>query len=271
MKSNKPSHSSQLGLILDMDGTLMKGDEPLPGLAQLFTFLRHQNIPYMVVTNNATHSPQDYQQKLVQCGVHIEQDKIFTTAMATATTLQGQFPKGTALFVIGQPALVSSLVEAGFRILTNSSEPAAAVVVGGDPSLTYDKLKHATLHIQRGSQFIGTNPDIVYPTEEGLVPECGTTLAALQAATGDQPMIIGKPNPTLFNQAVASLQTSFERTFVVGDRLETDILGGQRAGCKTILITTGVDQVSSVIEYDIHPDYIVKNLSELTRLLQNLL
>lgn len=271
MTSTNPSQKNTPGVILDIDGTLMRGNQPLPGLVGLFNFLNYVKISFKIVTNNATHSPLDYQKKLARCGVNIAEHNILTSAIATANTLQSQHPQGTAVYVIGQPALITALIEAGLKILTGSDEPASAVVVGGDPALTYDKLKHATLHIQRGSRFIGTNPDVVYPTEEGLVPECGTTLAALEAATGIQPMIIGKPSPTLFNQAMADLGTTSNNTFVIGDRLETDILGGQRAGCKTILITTGVDSASSVVEKGIHPDHIVNNLSDLTRLLQNML
>ena len=248
----------------------MQGNHPLPGLAQLFNFLHQNNIPYIIATNNAQHSAQDYQEKLARCGVHVGEDHILTSAMATASTLQGQLPQGAAIYVIGRSALASALQTAGFVILTDASEPAAAVIVGGDPYLTYDKLKHATLLIQRGARFIGTNPDLVYPTEEGLVPECGTTLAALQAATGIRPLVIGKPEPILFNLAADRLGTAPENTFVVGDRLETDILGGNNAGYRTILVTTGVDQPSSIIEKAIHPDFIVPDLFELMVLLHEL-
>ena len=269
MTSTKPTQINQLGVILDMDGTLMKGNQPLPGLRELFISLKNINKPYRIVTNNATHSPLDYQQKLAQCGVKVPTHTILTSAIATATTLQNQLQKGSAIYVIGQPALVSALTEVGFTILKGVNRGASAVVVGGDPSLTYDKLKFATLHIQRGSHFFGTNPDLVYPTEEGLVPECGTTLAALEAATGVSPIIIGKPSPILFELAMADLGTIAKNTVVVGDRLETDILGGLRAGCKTILITTGVDRASSIQHKSIQPDHIVQDLTELTNLLHN--
>lgn len=270
MTASNPSQNTSPSLILDMDGTLMKGDQPLPGLAQFFSFLNQYHFPFLIVTNNATHSPQDYQAKLAQCEVRVGIDKVLTTAMVTASKLQSQYPAETAIYVIGQPALISAVKKAGFRILSGSAETTAAVVVGGDPQLTYEKLKHATLHIQRGAHFIGTNPDVVYPTQEGLVPECGTTLAALQAATGVAPLIIGKPASPLFEQAMIHLATAPKDTVVVGDRLETDILGGQQAGCKTILITTGVDQAAFVKEKAIYPDHIVKSLLELTTLLHGM-
>jgi 4-nitrophenyl phosphatase len=271
MNSIYPAATHTAGLILDMDGTLMQGIQPLPGLAQLFNHLHQNDIPFIIATNNAQHSAQDYQDKLSRCGVAVSEKHILTSAMATASTLQNQLPQGAPVYVIGRPALTSTLQTAGFEILTDASTPAAAVIVGGDPFLTYDKLKYATLLIQRGARFVGTNPDLVYPTEQGLVPECGTTLAALQAATDVRPLVIGKPEPILFNLAAQHLGTAPERTYVVGDRLETDILGGLNAGFKTILVTTGVDQASSISKKAIHPDHIVPNLVELTVLLTKLI
>lgn len=269
MKPPAKTHTGKFGVILDMDGTLMRGVQPLKGLKQLFDFLHLNFLPYTIVTNNATHSPEDYQNKLAKCGVQVKKDHILTSALGTAAKLRGEYPQSTKLYVLGQPALHAALAEAGFDIITDAKEPVSAVVIGGDPQLTYEKLKNATLHLQKGASFIGTNPDVLYPTEEGLVPECGTILAALNAASGLEPTIIGKPAPTLFEQAMDCMHTEPENTFVVGDRLETDILGGQRAGCQTILITTGVDGVSSVKKKAIQPNFIVDDLPELAALLTN--
>jgi 4-nitrophenyl phosphatase len=254
-------------LLLDMDGTLLRGDEPIPGLARLFDFLAARQLPYIIATNNATKSPQDYQRKLAKHGVRVLADSILTAAIAAAETLRDELPRGASVYVIGQPALWDALQAVGFACRADSAQVVEAVVVGGDPSLTYDKLKHATLLLQRGARFVGTNPDVVYPTEEGLVPETGTTLAALQAATGVVPTVIGKPAPYLFRQAVARLGSDPARTAVVGDRLETDILGGQQAGLKTILTTTGVDNADSIQVKGIQPDWVVDGLDELVDLL----
>jgi 4-nitrophenyl phosphatase len=132
--------------------------------------------------------------------------------------------------------------------------------------LTYDKLKYAALQLQRGARFVGTNPDLLCPTEEGLVPEAGATLAALEAATEISPVVIGKPERYLFDQAVAMLGSERAAIAVLGDRLETDILGGQRAGLKTVLVTSGVDDERAIVQKGIEPDLVVSGLDMLVEL-----
>jgi len=256
------------GLILDMDGTLLRGDTPLPGLAHLFRTMRARPLPFMIVTNNATKSTADYRRKMAGFGIDVAEGEILTAGMATVNYVQQKLPAGAPLYVIGQPALRDGLREAGFRLVETAYEPAAALVVGGDPQLTYEKLKNGVLHLQRGAQFIGTNPDLLYPTEEGMVPETGTTLAALQAATGRTPVVIGKPARHLFDLAVARLGCGAGETAVVGDRLETDIRGGQLVGLKTILTTTGIDNELTIRQKNIHPDRIVDGLDALAQLLK---
>lgn len=256
-------------LIFDMDGTLLRGVEPLPGLQNLFTFLQPRQLPFIIATNNATTSPSDYQQKLMKYGIAISTAQILTVAEVTAQYLQQELEPGAKLYIIGQPALQTALQEVGFKITLNATKDTTAVVVGGDPNLTYEKLKTATLLIQRGARFFGTNPDVVYPTEEGFIPETGATLAALRAATGVKPTVIGKPEPYLFDMAVAKLGYPHAQTAIIGDRLDTDILGGQRAGLKTILTTTGIDNENTLHERNIRPDWIVNGLDDLVDLLRS--
>lgn len=241
----------------------------MPGLSRLFEFLHTANFPFIIATNNATKSAEDYQRKLEQHNVHIRVSDILTAAAATTAYLEQELEKGTRLYVIGQPALRDALQNAGFLLMENAVVPVEAVVVGGDWTLTYDKIKYAILHLQRGARLIGANPDVVYPTEEGLIPETGTTLAALHAATGVKPTIIGKPMPHLFNMCLERLNSPQYQTVVVGDRLETDNLGGKRAGLKTILTTTGVGSDETIHAKDIHPDWVVNGLDELVDLLAN--
>lgn len=251
-------------LVTDLDGVLLRGLEPLPGLAELFNFLHHRQIPFVIATNNSTQTPAYYQQKLVQFGATVvTEENILTSALVTAAYLQREFKPGATVYVIGQPSLHQAIQAAGFTLLSDASRPAEAVVIGGDPDLTYDKLKFATLHLQRGARLIGTNPDLLYPTEEGLVPEAGTTLAAVQTATGVKPVIMGKPERFLFETAVAKLGRQPIQTVMLGDRLETDILGGQRVGMKTILLTTGVDSQASITQKGIQPDAVFRGLSAL--------
>ncbi|NPV86518.1 MAG: HAD-IIA family hydrolase [Anaerolineae bacterium] len=256
------------GLIFDIDGTLVRGGQPLPGLNDLFTFLRQQGIAYTVASNNSTKTPQQYYTRLQSWGADIPLENILTSALATARFLRERFPAGDTIFMLGQQGLRQALLEAGYNVIEDFSQKAQAAVIGGDYDLTYNKLKHAILHIQHGALFIGTNPDIVFPTEEGLVPECGTTLAAIQAATGIAPIVIGKPQPLLFEMALQRMASKPQYTAIVGDRLDSDILGGKRLGIGTILVKTGVDSETTVEKKGIQPDLILKDLQDLLKRLQ---
>ncbi len=255
-------------LILDIDGTLLHGDRPAPGLEGLFEYLERAQVPFVIASNNATKSPETYRQKLAAFGISLDGDAVITSGVATVTYVKARLKPAASLYVIGETALLEALQEAGFTLVKDASNPVEAVVVGGDSNLTYDKLKNATLLLRNGAAFIGTNPDVVYPTEEGLIPETGTTLAALQAATGIAPMVIGKPARYLFDAALGLLDSRPNETAVVGDRLDTDIHGGMQAGLKTILITTGVDDEKSIAGKEVQPDGIVNSLDDLVDFLQ---
>jgi 4-nitrophenyl phosphatase len=253
-------------LLVDMDGTLFRGPIPLPGLQRFFAFLQAGGISFVVVSNNATKTAAEYRKRLADQGVQIQANQILTAATATASYLESELGTGATLYVIGEPALTGLLRRAGFSILHDAGRPVDAVVVGGDSTLTYDKLKDAVLLLQRGARFVGTNPDLLCPTEEGLVPEAGATLAALQAATGIAPAVIGKPARPLFDLAMQRLGCRRAETAILGDRLETDIDGGRQAGLKTVLVTTGIDDECSVWQKGIEPDLIVSSLDMLVDL-----
>ena len=263
-----PFHEIE-ALILDIDGTLLRGEVPVPGFRALFAFLKGRRIPFVVASNNATQSPAGYQRKLAALGAEVDRRSILTAGVATVDYFRRTLEENAPLYVIGEPPLLGALSAAGFVLRPDARRPVAAVVVGGDSTLTYAKLKDAALLLQRGAPLVGTNPDLLCPAEEGLVPEAGTTLAALQAATGVSPTVIGKPERYLFDLAVERLGRQPARTAVVGDRLETDVLGGQRAGLRTILTTTGVDNEITVRQKGIYPDRIVAGLEALVDLWQN--
>lgn len=250
-------------LLLDVDGTLLQGKKPVPDLALFFQFLKRQGVAFTIATNNSVVPASIYRQKMVDFGIEVSLDNILTASHAAAAYLKTQLPTGANVYVVGQDGLKQELETAGFNVLPDSRSNADAVVVGGDPGLTYDKLKHATLLLRRGAAFIGTNPDAVYPTEEGLAPECGAILAALQATSGLAPVIIGKPQPYLFQFGMQRMGSQPENTAMIGDRLETDIYGGKQVGVSTILVTTGVDNEESIPIKNIQPDLVVHSLAEL--------
>jgi 4-nitrophenyl phosphatase len=251
------------GLALDGDGTLWRGEEPLPGLRELNAFAQSHNIRFVVVTNNSTRTPEHFQRKLQRFGLHIESSQIITCALVAARYLEQHCPPASAVYVIGEEGLHSAVRDAGFRILNDASSHADAVVVGGDTALTYDKLKYATLLLQCGALFIGTNPDVVSPSEEGLTPECGTILAALQAASGIQPIVMGKPERPLYEMALDVLQLPPARVLMVGDRADTDLLGAQRMNMRHALVSTGVDTEASSLSKGIQPEAVFAGLAEL--------
>ena len=257
-------------LILDVDGTLLRGREAIPGIAALDHCLRQRRIARVVASNNSTRSPADYQSRLARHGFELSSPDILTAGVATVSYLQQHLPPGAKVYVVGEAALVQAIASARFEVQAHAGAAVSAVVVGGDSQLTYEKLKHATLLLQRGALFIGTNPDLVYPTEEGLVPEAGTTLAALEAATGIKPTVLGKPERYLFDLALRRLGHDAPATAIVGDRLETDIAGGQRAGLATILTLTGVDDQAAAAAKQIQPDWIVRDPLALVDLLEQI-
>ena len=210
----------------------------------------------------------DYYKKLSVINSEITPDKITTSSTITVQYLKENFPLAV-VFTIGQSGIHEALMDGGFKTITNASQPADVVIVAGDYGLTYEKIKNAVLHIQRGAFFIGTNPDLLYPTEEGLVPECGTTIAAIEAATGKRAVVIGKPNRYMFDLVIKKLEANRSNTAIVGDRLSTDILGGINSGIRTILVETGVDNIKTISKQSIQPDVIIPNLNDLVMLWHN--
>jgi 4-nitrophenyl phosphatase len=247
-------------LIIDMDGVLYRGDEAIHGVKEFFAFLRKRPIGFILATNNSTRTAQQYVDKLARMGVKVALSEILTSSQATAMYLETLAPPGTKVYVIGEEGLETAMRERGYII---SEDGAEFVAVGMDRRLTYEKLKLATLLIRKGARFIGSNPDKTLPTEEGLIPGAGTMLAALEASTGVTPTIIGKPERTLFELALAKLGSTREGTAVIGDRLETDILGGYNVGLTTILVLSGAATRQDVGSASVKPDLVFEDIGHL--------
>ncbi len=227
------------GLILDMDGVLWRGDQPLGDLPALFARLQALGLRWVFVTNNATRSPADYVRKLARFGVTAQPGQILNAALAALAALRERWPQGNAVVhVLGEGPLQRMLLEAGFQVTTGPR--ADAVVAALDRSCTYAKLEQATYALRGGAWFIGTNPDRSYPTPYGLAPGAGALLAALEAASDVKPTIVGKPEPWLFRLALERLEAEPHQVLMVGDRLETDISGAQRLGIPAALVLSGV-------------------------------
>lgn len=224
-------------LIIDMDGVLYRGNAPLPGAADFLAWLMERRFPFLLVTNNSTLDPWAYERKLAAMGIGVPASRILTSALATADYLVRNYSPSTRVFTIGESGLESAIAERGF---TSDERTPEVIVVGLDRQLTYAKLRTAGLAIRAGAHFIATNPDRTLPTEAGDAPGAGSIVAALVAATDREPLVIGKPEPPMLEMAVARLGQPPERTAVLGDRLDTDILGAQRQGLPSILVLSGV-------------------------------
>lgn len=250
-------------LIIDMDGVLWRGNEPMPGLQAFFAFLRQRHIGFILATNNASRTPDQYVAKLDRFGVEVPIECVLNSAQAAASYLSTIAPPGTLVYVIGQEGTRNTLVQHGFVLTDESGAGADYVVVGWDRQLTWDKLRTAALLIHNGAGFIGTNPDTSFPTEHGPVPGNGAQLAALEATTGIAPTIIGKPEPWMYEEAMRRMGTNPETTAVIGDRLDTDIAGGVHAGLTTVLVLSGIATKADLAASLVRPTMVCANIQEL--------
>ena len=223
-------------LIIDMDGVLYLGDQPMPGLCEFIAFLRERPIPFILATNNSTRTPHEYVDKLARMGVTVSPDEILVSGQATARFLAREYPRGTRVHVFGMPALKQALTDEGFVL---ADDDVQLVVASMDRDITFEKLKRATLLIRGGARFIATNLDPTNPSEEGLIPGTGSMIVALEAASGVKPTAIGKPEPIMYQLALDQMGARPETTAAIGDRADTDILGGKRAGLVTICVLSG--------------------------------
>jgi 4-nitrophenyl phosphatase len=231
-----PSLADIKHLIIDMDGVLYRGDRPMPRLVEFFAFMRERPIRFILATNNSTRTSQEYADKLEQMGVTVSPDEILVSGQATARFLSREYPRGTRVHVFGMPSLKQAMAEEGFML---ADDDVQLVVASMDRGVTYEKLKKATLLIRGGARFIATNLDPTNPSEEGLIPGTGSMIAALETASGVKPQAIGKPEPTMYQLAMEQMGSNPETTAAIGDRVDTDILGGKRAGLTTICVLSG--------------------------------
>jgi 4-nitrophenyl phosphatase len=261
MKEESPSGEITFrSLILDMDGVLWRGTAPIGDLPAIFSRIRTRGFQFLLATNNATRSPLQYVEKLAAFGVEIESWQVVTSAVATASYLKSRFPFGGEIYTIGEEPLIKILEENGFN---QGTQNPVAVVVALDRGINYQKLTEATLLIRSGVPFIGTNPDRSFPIPEGQAPGAGAILAALEAATGEKPVIIGKPMPQMYLVALERLGTAHFETLVVGDRLETDIQGAQSAGFPSALVLSGVTSPQEVAQWSPPPTFVAPDLAHL--------
>ena len=245
--------------LTDMDGVLVHENSPLPGAAELIQNWTDAGTPFLVLTNNSIFTPRDLSARLRASGLIVPEERIWTSALATADFLKSQAPGGTA-FVIGEVGLTTALHEAGF-IMTETNPD--YVVVGETRNYSFEAITKAIRLLVAGARFIATNPDATGPSADGPMPATGAIAALISKATGMEPYVVGKPNPMMFRSAMNKIGAHSENTAMIGDRMDTDIVAGIEAGLHTILVMTGISDEAEVRRYPFRPDEIISGVHEL--------
>ena len=257
-------------IFLDGDGVLWRAETAMEGLEHFFKVIDQQSIQWALLTNNNTRTAEYYVQKLQGFGIATEREQVFTSSTVTAAYLRQRFGEGARLHVIGMHGLIETLQEAGFSLTIGDEQPKderMAVVAGMDRQITHEKIKIAMRLIQGGAAFIATNTDGSFPTPEGLNPGTGMVIGALQATSGVKATVIGKPEAAIFESALKQFNADRATTVMVGDRLETDILGAKKSGLCSIAVLTGVVSREEATTSVIQPDYIFKDITALANAL----
>ena len=259
------SEATKHGYLIDMDGVIYRGSELIPGAARFISELRTREIPFLFLTNNSQRTRRDVAAKLARMGIEVEEEHVFTCAMATARFLAHQKPNGTA-FVIGEGGLLTALHQNGYAVVDHDPD---YVVVGEGRTFNLELVEAAVRMILRGAKLIATNLDPNCPTQHGLRPGCGAMVAMLETATGVKAFSVGKPSPAMMRAARKELGLSTDQTTMIGDTMETDILGGVQLGFRTVLVLSGGTQREHLDRYAYRPDLVVASLAEFADLLDD--
>jgi 5'-nucleotidase len=246
--------------LIDMDGVLISGKAVIPGALEFIARLEQAGARYLVLTNNPIYTPGDLSYRLRTIGFAIRPEHIFTSAMATASFLAKQRGPGGTAFVIGESGLSEALHEIGFILTDHAPE---YVVLGETHAYNLDQITIGIRFLVAGSKFIATNPDASGPTEQGIAPANGAMAALMETASGIKPFFVGKPNPLMMRMALNHLGVHSEETTMIGDRMDTDMIGGLQAGLETILVLSGVTCRADLARYSYQPNRVVGSVADI--------
>ncbi len=251
------------GYLIDMDGVLYRGPQLIPGADYFIQQLRARDIPFRLLTNNSQRTRRDVVAKVARLNIDVEEEHVFTSAMATARFLAQQKPGGTA-FVIGEGGLLNALHQNGYAVVDHEPD---YVVVGEGRTFNLELVEAAVRMILGGAKLIATNLDPNCPTQHGLRPGCGAMVAMLELATGIKAFSVGKPSPVMMRAARKELGLATDETTIIGDTMETDILGGVQLDFHTVLVLSGGTNKQDLARYAYRPEIVVESLAEFAEML----
>jgi NagD protein len=249
--------------LLDMDGVLVREEQPIPGADRFLAALRERGTPFLVLTNNSIYTRRDLTARRRASGLDVPEEAIWTSALATARFLEDQRPQGSA-FVIGEAGLTTALHGAGYTLTERSPD---YVVLGETRTYSFERITRAIRLIADGARFIATNPDATGPSSDGPLPATGSVAALISRATGVEPYFIGKPNPLMMRSALNAIDAHSETAAMIGDRMDTDIVAGLEAGMETILVLTGITNREDAELHPYRASRIVDSVADLIEML----
>ncbi|MFY0255340.1 HAD-IIA family hydrolase [Chitinophaga sp. 30R24] len=248
------------GFLIDMDGVIYKGSEPIPGAVEFINWLREKGLPFLFLTNNSQRTGRDVCYKLNKMGFQVNETDIFTCAMATARYLASKKENGTA-YVIGEGGLLTELYNAGYSIVDDQPD---YVIIGEGRTIMLESVDKALNMVMNGAKLIATNLDPNCPVGDGKYRAgCGALVAMLETASGIKAFSVGKPSPVMMRMARKTLQLTTDETVMIGDTMGTDILGAGSMGFTTILTLSGVTSEADLAHFGYSPDFIVRSIKDL--------
>jgi arabinose operon protein AraL len=256
------------GYIFDLDGTVYRGEQLLPGAQEAISTLRARGKKISFISNKPIESRVTYAHKLTRLGIPTAIEEVVNSSLVMAEYLRGSAP-GTTVYCIGEPPLIQDLTEAGL-VVTDDPRRAAYLVVAFDRTFHYGKLNDAMIALRNGARFVATNPDRTCPIEGGEIPDCAGMIGAITGVTGLAPeVIVGKPNPLILRTVLSRLCLAASDCLMIGDRLETDIRMGRETGMATALVLSGATSRDQLSRSPLQPDLILESLAELLPALED--
>lgn len=249
----------QWSYLTDMDGVLVHEEHLIPGADEFIAELEARDVNFVVVTNNPMYTRRDLRARLLATGLDVPEDRIWTSALATAKFMAEQRPGGSA-YVIGEVGLTTALHEAGFVLTERDPD---YVVLGETRTYSFEAITTAIRLVAAGARFVSTNPDATGPSRAGILPAAGAVAALIEKATGRSPYFIGKPNPLMMRSALRAIGAHSESTIMIGDRMDTDVIAGLEAGLATILVMTGISTPETVEQYPFRPSLVIDSIADL--------